>query len=102
MKKTHVILLVFIAASIGALIYATGNFSTYETFDSAQAAEGKEFHVVGELVKEKELYYDALKDPNYFSFYMKDKSGTRRKVVYIGSKPQDFGCPPGKFADRQK
>ena len=40
--------------------------------------------------KNKELYYDAHKDANYFSFYMKDKKGNESKVVFTGTKPQDF------------
>ena len=46
--------------------------------------------VVGTLVKEKPMEYDAAKDANYFSFYMKDKSGNESKVIFHGSKPQDF------------
>src|SRR4051812_18281824 len=90
MKKTHIVLLVFIAVAIGVIVYSTGNFSTYETFTTAKAAEGTEFHVMGELVKGAEMHYDPIKDPNYFSFYMKDKGGTQSKVVFIGTKPQDF------------
>jgi cytochrome c-type biogenesis protein CcmE len=30
------------------------------------------------------------KDPNYFSFYIKDTKGEERKVVLLASKPQDF------------
>jgi cytochrome c-type biogenesis protein CcmE len=49
-----------------------------------------ELHIVGKLNKTKELYYDATKDANYFSFYMKDNKGERRKVVFTGTKPEDF------------
>ena len=90
MKKTHIVLLVFIAALLGVVIYSIGNFATYQTFTTAKAAEGQEIHVVGELVKGAEIHYDPLKDPNYFSFFMKDKGGKQSKVVFVGSKPQDF------------
>jgi cytochrome c-type biogenesis protein CcmE len=90
MKRTHIIALVFIAISIGVIISMTGDYSRYETFTSAEKNSGKEFHIVGELAKDEELYYEPLKDPNYFSFYMKDKDGEERKVVFKGAKPQDF------------
>ena len=36
------------------------------------------------------MYYDAEKDANHFAFYMKDEKGAVNKVVYNGTKPQDF------------
>lgn len=91
MKRTHIIILVFIAIGVGVLIYKLGTeFSRYETFGSAYAKAGKEINVVGELVRDQELYYDPHKDANYFSFYLKDDSGEARKVVYRGTKPRDF------------
>jgi cytochrome c-type biogenesis protein CcmE len=38
----------------------------------------------------KRIQYDAQKDANHFAFYMKDEKGTLNKVVYNGTKPQDF------------
>jgi cytochrome c-type biogenesis protein CcmE len=90
MKRTHIIALIFIVISIAMIIASTIDYSTYETFSSAEKNNGKEFHIVGELVKDEELFYDPVKDPNYFSFYLKDKNGDERKVVFKGSKPQDF------------
>lgn len=49
-----------------------------------------ELHIVGHLNKQKELFYDATKDANYFSFFMKDNKGEECKVVFTGTKPQDF------------
>jgi cytochrome c-type biogenesis protein CcmE len=90
MKKTHIIALVFIAVSIGIIVSMTGDYTRYETFSSALENPEKEFHIVGELVKDSEMYYDPLKDPNYFSFFLKDKDGDEKKVVFKGTKPQDF------------
>lgn len=90
MKKTHIVALLFIAISIAVIISMTGDYSRYETFTSASAAPAQDFHIVGELVEEKEMYYNPEKDPNYFSFYLRDKTGTERKVVFNGAKPQDF------------
>ena len=41
MKKTHIIALLFIAVLVGVLISMLGDFSRYETFDSAYAQDGK-------------------------------------------------------------
>lgn len=90
MKKTHIVALVLICVSIGVIISMTGDYSRYETFATAHAAEGKEFHIVGELARQEEMHYNPEQDPNYFSFYLLDKSGEERKVVFQGAKPQDF------------
>lgn len=90
MKKTHIVLLVFIAASVGVIIAGSGDYSTYETFTTAANKPDKEFHVVGTLPPDAEMYYDPEVDPNYFSFYMLDNDGVQQKVVFPGTKPQDF------------
>ncbi|SHM70919.1 cytochrome c-type biogenesis protein CcmE [Chitinophaga jiangningensis] len=90
MKKTNIILLVVIAVAIGVIITMVGDFSTYETFATARQKEGKEFHVIGTLDTLQTMTYDPLKDANFFSFYVKDKKGETRKVVFNGAKPTDF------------
>ncbi len=90
MKKTHIVLLVLVAAAVTVIVSMFGDFSTYETFASAAQEQGKQYHVIGELVKEKEMNYDPVKDPNHFSFYVKDKGGTVSKVVFKGAKPTDI------------
>jgi cytochrome c-type biogenesis protein CcmE len=45
---------------------------------------------VGKLQKEKEMVYNPIQDANYFSFYVKDQQGEECKVIYAGTKPQDF------------
>ncbi len=89
MKKSSIIGLVIIAIAIAVIIGLYANTSTYGTFSDAKSASG-ELHVIGYLDKQKELYYDAAKDANYFSFFMKDKKGDECKVVFPGTKPQDF------------
>ncbi len=89
MKKSHIILLVIIAVAIGAILSTFADSSTYGNFDEAKE-NGSEIHVVGKLVKSKELVYDPVKDANYFSFYLTDNSGKECKVIFNGTKPQDF------------
>ena len=89
MKKSSIIGLLVIAIAIAIIIGFYGSASSYGSFDDAKNTSG-ELHVIGFLDKQKELYYDAAKDANYFSFYMKDKKGGECKVVFTGTKPQDF------------
>lgn len=89
MKKSSILGLVTIAIAIAVIISLYANTSTYGTFNDAKSTNGQ-LHVIGSLDKQKELYYDAAKDANYFSFYMKDKKGEECKVVFPGTKPQDF------------
>lgn len=89
MKKSAIFGLVVIAIAIAVIISTYSTSSTYGSFTEAQQS-GAQLQVVGHLNKEKALYYDATKDANYFSFYMKDNKGKECKVVFTGTKPQDF------------
>jgi cytochrome c-type biogenesis protein CcmE len=89
MKKSSIIGIVVIAIAIAVIISSYSNTSTYGSFNDAKETKS-ELHVVGKLSKQKELFYDATKDANYFSFYMKDNKGEECKVVFSGTKPQDF------------
>ncbi len=90
MKKTHIVALVIIAIAVSVIIAMSGDFSSYEGFNVAKANPGKELHIVGELIRPEEMHYDPLVDVNFFSFYLKDKDGEESKVVFKGTKPQDF------------
>lgn len=89
MKKSSIAGIVIIALAIGIIISTYADSSTYGSFTDAKKSES-ELHVVGQLNKEKELFYDPQQDANYFAFYMKDNQGKESKVVFNGSKPQDF------------
>ena len=89
MKKSSILGIVVIAIFIAIIISIYGDSSTYASFDEAQKTE-EELHVVGTLNKEKDLIYDPVKDANHFSFYMLDDHGKECKVIFQGSKPQDF------------
>ena len=90
MKKAHIIGILMIAAAIVTISLAVGNTSSYVGFGEASENPGKEYHVVGDWVKDKGLEYDPAKDPNYFAFYLEDENKDIRKVVYRNNKPQDF------------
>ena len=89
MKKSSILGIIIIAIAIAVIISTYSNTSTYGSFKDAEQTKS-ELHIVGHLNKDKELIYDATKDANYFSFYMKDNKGEECKVVFSGTKPQDF------------
>ncbi|WP_395802846.1 cytochrome c maturation protein CcmE [Daejeonella sp.] len=89
MKKSSIAGILIIALAIGIIISTYADSSTYGSFNDAKESTS-ELHVVGQLNKEKELFYDPKQDANYFSFYMRDNEGRESKVVFNGSKPQDF------------
>jgi len=89
MKKSSIFGLIVIAIAIAVIICTYSSTSTYGSFSDAKKTTS-ELHVVGHLDKQKELYYNAAKDAKYFSFFVKDDKGQECKVVYTGTKPQDF------------
>ena len=66
------------------------DFSTYDTIESAKQKQGKYVHLIARLDKSKPLQYDALKDPNYLSFYAIDSLGTSTQVIYRNTKPPEL------------
>jgi len=90
MKKAHILILVFVVVAIGVIISLFGNTSTYSDFSTASRYHGKEFHIIGKLVKEKPIVYDTKADANSFTFFMLDQKGAEKQVIYKGAKPQDF------------
>ena len=89
MKKSAIIGLITIAICVGFLVSLNADTSSYSTFTEA-AKDAREFHVMGYWEKTRGTYYDAQKDANHFAFFMKDQNGSVNKVVYNGTKPQDF------------
>jgi cytochrome c-type biogenesis protein CcmE len=88
MKWKSIIGLVAMAGFAGLLLMNFGNqVSGYMNFEQA-ADTGSKAHVVGTWVKERPTRYD--RSQNVFSFYMKDQTGTVRKVRYPNPKPANF------------
>jgi len=90
MKKTHIAILVCIAAAIVVLISYTGDLTTYETIASAREKEGKFVNLIVKLDKNQPIEYDAVKNPNYLTFNAIDTLGNKIKVVYHNNKPTDM------------
>lgn len=90
MKTSHIIILVAIAIAIGGLLMYSVDFSTYDTIQSARNKPGKYVHLIARLDKNQPIEYDAIKDPNYLSFYATDSLGGSTKVVYKNTKPAEL------------
>ena len=93
MKRSHIVILVGIAALIVGLIawgFPSSDFSTFDTIGSAKSKKGKPVHLIASLDLTKPIEYDPIKDPNYLTFHIKDSLGSEVKVVYHNSKPTEF------------
>jgi cytochrome c-type biogenesis protein CcmE len=97
MKKSHILIVLVIAAAIGILVSTAGDASTYvgfgEAYKMATAGNSKEIHVVGELIKDDAgniIGIEQGMDKVSFSFVMRDENGKEQKVDYTQPMPQDF------------
>ena len=90
MKSSHIFILVGIAIAIGALLMYSVDFSTYDTIESARQKQGKYVHLIAKLDKSQPVLYDAIKDPNYLSFYAVDSIGSSTRVIYRNAKPAEL------------
>jgi cytochrome c-type biogenesis protein CcmE len=90
MNKLSIIVLLIVAIGLGFIVANISDFSQDTTFSTAAAKPSKSFQVVGYLDTTKTMEYDAIKNPNYFAFHVKDKEGNISKVEFAGAKPQDF------------
>lgn len=90
MKTKAIIGLLVLAVCVGILITTLGGTSSYASFKESMDSPGRDFHVVGSWEKSKGIEYNPEKDPNYFSFYMKDTLGAVKKVIYHNEKPEGF------------
>lgn len=89
MKPIHIVALAVIAIGIGALTLQAKDVATYANFSDAQKGSEK-VKVAGQLAKDKPMVYDPVKNPNKFSFYLRDQKGQEVLVNLMKPKPQDF------------
>lgn len=97
MKKSHIFIIIVIAAAIGVIISTAGDASSYVTFDEAHkmavAGNSESIHVVGELKKDNQGHVVGIEpgaDQVSFSFIMVDDNKKEQVVVYNEPMPQDF------------
>jgi len=90
MKKIHIVLLVFIAITIGVLVSFMGTLSTYDTVQTAMKKKGKVVSIIAKLDRTHPVEYNAIKNPNYLSFMAYDSLGGNMKVIYRKEKPTNL------------
>lgn len=96
MKKTHIIVLVIIAACIAIIMSTAGDASQYVSFrdarEMAESGNDKLFHVVGELPKDQEGNILGMDESQklMFAFDLVDVNNEIGRVVYAEPKPVDF------------
>ncbi len=90
MKPKVIFLLVLLAVAIGYVMSTYMEASKTSTFTEAQSNPDEIFHISGFLMKDMPFEYDPIKDPNYFTFYIKDKDGKVCKVISSEPKQPDF------------
>lgn len=87
MRKIHIIGIGVLVVALALIFSASKDFASYASFSDATSSTVK---IVGQLVKDKEIYYSPEENPNYFSFFVEDNEGQVRKVIMHQAKPQDF------------
>lgn len=97
MKKSHILIILAIAAAIGIIATSAADTSSYVTFEEAlqMASNGSsnDIHVVGELKKDAEGKVTGIEpgaDLVSFSFIMVDDNKKEQVVQYNQPMPQDF------------
>lgn len=91
MKNSQVLLMVILAVALALIVSMVGDFSSYQTFTTAEEKPGKEYQIIATLdTTAHKMEYNPIQDANRFIFYARDKEGQMRKVIFSGTKPQDF------------
>jgi cytochrome c-type biogenesis protein CcmE len=97
MKKSHILIIIVIAAAIGIVITTADDASTYVSFEEAYklASNGSKnsIHVVGQLKKDGEGHVVGIvpgADQVSFSFLMVDNNNKEQVVLFNEPMPQDF------------
>ena len=90
MKKSHIVVLVCIAATIMVLLSYVTDLSTYETIASARQKAGKTVTVIAKLDRSYPIEYNPATNPNLTSFQVMDSLGNKVKVMYYFEKPFDM------------
>jgi cytochrome c-type biogenesis protein CcmE len=90
MKRSHIILIVVLFVAIAVIVATIHDSSTYADFSQAKKYPQRSFQIIGKLNKEKEIKYDSTLENLSMSFYMTDNKNEECKVVYYGTKPNDF------------
>ena len=90
MQKSTIVILSIVFIAIIWMITSLMESGNYATFADAAEQEGKNVTIIGELNKNKKIVYDAAVNANRTEFYVVDKSGAEKKVIFHDAKPRDI------------
>lgn len=90
MQKSTVVILVVILIVILAMFSSLLGAGDYATFADATAKKGENVTIIGELNKSKAINYDPTINANKTEFFVIDKAGVEKKVVFHDAKPRDI------------
>jgi cytochrome c-type biogenesis protein CcmE len=90
MKKIHIFAVIMLVVALGVVLSTVYESETYAGFEQARQHSGKEFRVIGALVKDKEILQQVVDGSLWLSFYMTDNEGVEQLVYFQGAMPQDF------------
>ncbi|HEY9188880.1 MAG TPA: cytochrome c maturation protein CcmE [Bacteroidota bacterium] len=80
-----IIIVVFLLVAVFSLVNTD---IEYSDFSKARELDGKKIQIKGQWVREKGSEYNSEK--NEFIFYLKDENNEIAKVIFSGSKPNNF------------
>jgi cytochrome c-type biogenesis protein CcmE len=80
MKKSHIIIIVLVAAVSAILVSTFTSAVDSVSFAEAKTKQGKQVKIVGTFDKTKGLEYDATADANLTKFYVVDSEGNSECV----------------------
>jgi cytochrome c-type biogenesis protein CcmE len=105
MKKSHIILIILIAAVSAILVSTYTSAVDSVTFADAREEVGKQVKIVGTFDKTKSIRYDAMTDANLTSFFVIDSNGESVEVNLYDKQGRPMGLEQsenvtieGKFA----
>ena len=91
MKKTHIAMIIAIAAVSAFLISSVVNASQSVAFKAAMEKPGKEFKVTGTFDHGHEIVRNPKVNADLTEFYMIDKDGHSQKVILHSDKGEPMG-----------
>ena len=91
MKKTQIVVVVFIAVALAIVVlWANDAGESANAFSKAFEEPSKEFMVKGELDRTSAVVYDPTVNSEMTTFTMIDETGEKRIVKLAQAKPYDF------------
>jgi cytochrome c-type biogenesis protein CcmE len=97
MKKSHILIIIVIAAAVGILMTTAKDASSYvdftQAYQMASSGSKNDIHVVGSLKKDINGHIVGIQegsDKVSFSFIMVDDKGREQVVTYNQPMPPDF------------